>query len=56
MTGDEIITLEKDFDLQAVSWDLITKSRQKIVAGVYLYVVESSELDEDFVGKFMVVR
>lgn len=56
LTGDEVITLEKDFDLQAVSWDLITKSRQKIVAGVYLYVVESSELDEDFVGKFMVVR
>lgn len=56
LTGDEVITLEKDFDLQAVSWDLITKSRQKIVAGVYLYVVESSGLDEDFIGKFMVVR
>lgn len=56
LTGDEIITLKKDFDLQAVSWDLITKSRQKLVAGVYLYVVESSGLSEDFVGKFMVVR
>lgn len=56
LTGDEVIKLEKDFDLQAVSWDLITKSRQKLVAGVYLYVVESSGLDEDFIGKFMVVR
>ncbi len=56
LTGDEIISLEKEFDLRAVSWDLITKSRQKLVAGLYLYVVESSALDEDFIGKFMVVR
>jgi hypothetical protein len=56
LTGDEIISLDKEYNLRAVSWDLITKSRQKIVAGIYLYVVESSGLDEDFIGKFMVVR
>jgi len=56
LTGDEIIVLEKPADERRVSWDLITKSTQKIVAGVYLYVVESSGLDEDFIGKFMVVR
>jgi hypothetical protein len=56
LTGDEVIILEKPEELRRVSWDLITKSSQKVVAGVYLYVVESSGLDEDFIGKFMVVR
>ena len=56
LTGDEIISLIKDPGLKAISWDLITKSRQKVVAGVYLYVVESPELSDDFIGKFMVVR
>jgi hypothetical protein len=56
LTGDEVISLEKEPGMRAISWDLITKSRQKIVAGLYLYVIESSELDEDFIGKFMVVR
>jgi hypothetical protein len=56
LTGDEIITMIKAPGERAVSWDLITKSRQKVVAGMYLYVVESPELDEDFIGKFMVVR
>ncbi|MEE9553507.1 MAG: hypothetical protein V3W18_04345 [candidate division Zixibacteria bacterium] len=56
LTGDEVISLQKDPGVRALSWDLITKSTQKIVAGMYLYVVESSELSEDFVGKFMVVR
>ncbi len=42
---------------RTLDWDLITKSRQKVVAGVYLYVVESDAPGfEDFIGKFMVVR
>lgn len=56
LTGDEIIKLNKEVGLRAVSWDLITKSTQKVVTGMYLYVVESSGLSEDFIGKFMVVR
>ncbi|UCE67015.1 MAG: T9SS type A sorting domain-containing protein [Candidatus Zixiibacteriota bacterium] len=56
LTGDEIIVLEKPVTERRVSWDLITKSTQKIVAGVYLFVVESDGLDENFIGKFMVVR
>jgi len=55
LTGDEIIALQKEPGTRAISWDLITKSRQKVVAGMYLYVVESPSID-DFVGKFMVVR
>jgi hypothetical protein len=58
LTGDEIIKLTKtDPNLTTLDWDLITKSRQTVVAGVYLYVVESDAPGfEDFIGKFMVVR
>jgi len=57
LTGDKIIDIPKQFSETVVNWDLITKSRQKIVAGVYLFVVESdAEGFEDFIGKFMVVR
>jgi hypothetical protein len=57
LTGDKVIELQKAFDQRTVSWDLITRSRQKVVAGVYLYVVESDASGfEDFIGKFMVVR
>ena len=57
LTGDKIIELAKQFEETVVNWDLITKSRQKNVAGVYLFVVESNaEGFEDFIGKFMVVR
>ncbi len=56
LTGDEVIVLEKPAIERRVSWDLITKSTQKIVSGVYLFLVESDGLDEDFIGKFMVVR
>jgi len=55
LTGDEIISLKKDPGMRAISWDLITRSRQKVVAGMYLYVVEAPNMD-DFIGKFMVVR
>jgi len=58
LTGDEIIKLRKaDPASRTVDWDLITKSRQKVVAGVYMYVVESDAPGfKDFIGKFMVVR
>jgi hypothetical protein len=57
LTGDKVIELPKVDGVRSVSWDLITKSRQKVVAGMYLYVVESNAPGfEDFIGKFMVVR
>jgi hypothetical protein len=57
LTGDKIIEIQKLFNERTVSWDLITKSRQKVVAGIYLFVVESDASDfEDFIGKFMIVR
>lgn len=58
LTGDEIIKLRKSsLETRTVDWDLITKSQQKVVAGVYLYTVESDAPGfKTFVGKFMVVR
>jgi hypothetical protein len=58
LTGDEVIKLRKvDPQSRTVDWDLITKSDQKVVAGMYLYVVESDAPGfENFIGKFMVVR
>ncbi len=58
LTGDEIIKLSKaDPQSRTVDWDLITKSQQKVVAGVYMYVVESDAPGfKNFIGKFMVVR
>jgi hypothetical protein len=57
LTGDKVIEIPKLFNETVVSWDLITKSQQKVVAGVYLFVVESdADGFEDFIGKFMVVR
>jgi hypothetical protein len=58
LTGDEIIKIDKtDPQSRTVDWDLITKSRQKVVAGVYLYAVESDAPGfENFIGKFMVIR
>jgi hypothetical protein len=58
LTGDEVIKLHKsDPESRTLDWDLITKSRQKVVAGVYMYVVESDAPGfKNFIGKFMVVR
>jgi len=56
LTGDEIIKLTKLFNETRVDWDLITKKTQKIVAGVYLYVVESPALSKNHIDKFMIVR
>jgi hypothetical protein len=58
LTGDEIIKLTKaDPQGRTIDWDLISKSSQKIVAGVYMYVVESDAPGfKNFIGKFMVVR
>jgi hypothetical protein len=58
LTGDEVIKLHKaNIHETVIDWDLITKSHQKVVAGMYLYVVESDAHGfENFIGKFMVVR
>jgi hypothetical protein len=54
LAGDEIITLHQSGNDGYVNWDLITKNTQKVVSGLYLYVVESGT--ETFVDKFVIVR
>jgi hypothetical protein len=58
LTGDEIIKLKKsDYNSAVMDWDLISKNRQDVVAGLYLYVVESDKPGfKNFIGKFLVVR
>ena len=56
LSGDRLMELQKGSGTRTVDWNLITRKDQKIVAGVYLYVVESDGLDENHIDKFMVVR
>jgi hypothetical protein len=55
LTGDLIIELYQHGDQGWIDWDLITRNRQKVVAGLYLYVVESTD-GESHIGKFVIVR
>jgi hypothetical protein len=54
LAGDEIITLNQSGNDGYVNWNLISKNTQKVVSGLYLYVVESG--DDSFIDKFVVVR
>jgi len=55
LAGDMIIELNQEGAEGWVDWDLITRNRQKIVSGLYLYVVEPTAGD-NFIGKFVVIR
>lgn len=55
LAGDFIVELENDDpDIGYIDWDLITRNTQKVVSGIYLYVVESDQ--GSHIGKFVVVR
>lgn len=59
VSGDLVQTLEHNGlgGSGHYSWNLMSRSGQEIVSGVYLYTVESDDDSfEDFVGKFVVVR
>ena len=55
LTGDLITELHQRGEQGWIDWDLITRNRQKVVAGLYLYVVEPIDGD-NFIGKFVIVR
>ena len=50
-----IIELEQEGQDGFVNWDLISRNTQKVVSGLYIYVVEPPEGD-NFIDKFVVVR
>jgi hypothetical protein len=56
LSGDHLRTLEHEsatFDGNE-NWDLLTKNRQKIAAGVYIFYVDSPYGEK--IGKFAVIR
>jgi hypothetical protein len=56
LSGDHLITLQHDDPELGgnENWDLLTKNRQKIAAGIYIYHVDSPYGEK--IGKFAVVR
>jgi len=42
--------------LYAESWDLNSRNKQQVVAGMYLFTVENSENGDIEVGKFVIIR
>jgi hypothetical protein len=55
LAGDMIIELQQEGEDGFVNWDLITRNTQKVVSGMYLYVVEPVEGD-NFIDKFVIIR
>lgn len=56
LTGDLVQEFYKNDGVEgSVSWDLLSRNEQKIVSGLYIYVVETPE-GEKKVGKFLVLR
>ncbi len=57
MTGNLIQTLEHESTLVGTEeWDLISRTRNQIVTGVYYYRVEDHETGEVQTGKLIVIR
>ncbi|MCP4572741.1 MAG: T9SS type A sorting domain-containing protein [bacterium] len=57
-SGDLVQTLKHDGTLGdgCASWNLVSRNRQEISSGIYLYVVQSEDSRfEDFAGRFVVV-
>jgi len=59
VSGDLVQTIFHDGTLGSghASWNLMSRNKQEVVSGVYLYTVQSDDdRFDDFVGKFVVVR
>ena len=56
VSGEEVITLQHNnaFD-GSEDWDMLTKNRQEIAPGLYVYVVED-EKGNTHAGKFVVIK
>jgi hypothetical protein len=56
LSGDHLITLEHDSPQMGgnENWNLLTKNRQKIAAGIYIFHVDSPYGEK--IGKFAVIR
>lgn len=56
VSGEEVITLHHNdpFD-GSLDWDLLTKNRQEVAPGLYVYVVEDQNGDT-YAGKFVIIK
>jgi hypothetical protein len=58
LAGDHLFTINHNQALSGNTyevWDMLNKNGQEIVAGIYLYTVQSSDAD-DFTDKFVVIK
>ena len=59
LTGDHVISLEQgepgDTD-SFENWDLISRNDQRVVTGIYMYVVEDEDTGDSTIGKFVIMR
>ena len=57
ITGDLVDTIYHNDATDAHLWDLISRNRQKVVSGLYIYVVETEEPEyKKEIGKFVIIR
>ncbi len=55
LDGDEVVVIENPDPINPeVSWNLISSNGQEVVAGVYIYHIESDRGDQ--IGKFVLVK
>ena len=57
LVGDMIDTIYHTDGTDAESWDMVSRNRQRIKSGLYVYTVEVNEDDyKKFMGKFVILR
>jgi hypothetical protein len=55
LSGDLVQTLVNETGQGSIAWNLLSRSGQKVVSGVYIYKVETPDGDYK-VGKFMILK
>jgi hypothetical protein len=57
ITGDLVDTIYHGDGTDAQLWDLISRNRQKVVSGLYIWMVETEEPEyKKEIGKFVIIR
>ncbi len=56
VSGENVITLEHDNNFDgSLDWDMLTKNRQEIAPGLYIFVVETED-GKTQTGKFVIIK
>ena len=57
LVGDMVDTIYHEDGTDAEAWDMVSRNRQRVKSGLYVYVVEVDQQEYDkFIGKFAVLR